>query len=178
MNVPTDAEIKSALDSEKTLSGVKERSASSGTEKPAIGEAQCTSKNTCGRHVSKEEIFNQNMNYTQLIENASSDSKRRLCVSVGRDITKLLESYDQNMASGLGAVIDFLQKDVIIQPEQLQILQRKLQSMTQLYNSCAHNLKQKDTEKEQLLEKLKHTNHTVTLLQESLERKRSQERIY
>lgn len=57
-------------------------------------------------------------------------------------------------------------------------MQRKLQSMTQLYNSCAHNLKQKDTEKEQLLEKLKHTNHTVTLLQESLERKRSQERIY
>lgn len=54
------------------------------------------------------------MNYTQLIENASSDSKRRLCVSVGRDIAKLLESYDQNMASGLGAVIDFLQQDVII----------------------------------------------------------------
>ena len=81
------------------------------------------------------------MNYTQLIENASSDSKRRLCVSVGRDIAKLLESYDQNMASGLGAVIDFLQQDVIIQPEQLQILQRRLQSMTQLYNSCAHSLK-------------------------------------
>lgn len=48
------------------------------------------------------------MDYQQLIENATSDSKRRLCVSVGRDIAKLLESHNQNMANGLVAVIDFL----------------------------------------------------------------------